>query len=93
MHSICSKTDKLTKIYISEDNTIFYLFNNQIIIGESSIDAENYDELVFCSRDVKNAIVPKFLKQLILGHFTAAWIVKLLNLSMNLNFKQLVNMH
>lgn len=60
----CLSTPKLYTILISPNNPKYSYFDNKYIIGKSSIYTDEYDDLVFCSRDVENALIPSFIKHI-----------------------------
>lgn len=54
----------MIEINLSSDNKDYSLYENKFIIGKSS-ENENendFDVLVFCVRNVKNVVIPKFIK-------------------------------
>ncbi|KAK8897379.1 hypothetical protein M9Y10_015325 [Tritrichomonas musculus] len=60
----CNGTEKLTRIEIDENNPRYSLYEDKFIIGKSSIENENYDELVFAQRSVNNVTIPSFIKRI-----------------------------
>lgn len=60
----CKITDKLTKVKVSPDNKRYRCIDDQIIIGKSSIELDEYDELLFCSRAVKTVTIPDSIKRI-----------------------------
>ena len=58
----CSSLRDLHKIIVSPKNPRYYKYDDKMIIGKSSIDKNNYDMLVFCSRNVKKAKIPDFIE-------------------------------
>ena len=62
----CKMTDLLNHIIISPDNTSFRYADSdhKIIVGKSDPNQENYDELVFASRDVTNVMIPDYVKRI-----------------------------
>ena len=59
----CCNAIKLTKINVSKNNPRYISYCDKMIIGKSSIESENnYDVLVFCSRNVKTIEIPNFIK-------------------------------
>ena len=48
----------MSSFTIISNNPRYSSINNQIIVGKSDIENENYDILVFCVRYIKNVIVP-----------------------------------
>ena len=51
---------KLIDIKIDENNSMYKTYNNQMIIGKSNINNENYNVLVFVFSKI--AIIPKFIE-------------------------------
>ena len=60
----CNSTSKLNTISVSKNNPRYFCLNDQFIIGKSSLNSKNYDELVFCVRNVKNVVLPNFIEQI-----------------------------
>lgn len=60
----CQGTYKLNKITISPDNPYFQFYDNKLLIKKSTNEQENYYNLVFCSRNVKNITIPNFIEQI-----------------------------
>lgn len=60
----CTNLTNLNNINVSPDNQYFSLYEDNIIIGKSSINEPNYDLLVFSVRDIKTATIPKFIKHI-----------------------------
>lgn len=58
----CIDTPKLSKVIVSPMNRRFCLFDDQIIIGKTSIEQSDYDCLVFCCRTAKQVTIPNFIK-------------------------------
>lgn len=46
-------TKFLTKISVKPDNLYFKTYDDKMIIRKSSLDEENYDQLVFCVRGIQ----------------------------------------
>lgn len=59
----CNGTSCLKKIEISPDNPRYKLYG-KLIIGKSSQESDNYDELVFCCRDAQTVKIPNFIKKI-----------------------------
>lgn len=64
----CSNMESLINVKIRENNKRYKNFNDQIVIGKSDINNDNYDVLVFVSRDVKELQIPSFIK--IIGSYS-----------------------
>ena len=45
-----------------ENNPRYSKYEDKFIIGKSTIEKENFDVLIFCNRDVKNAKIPNFIE-------------------------------
>lgn len=61
----CYQTKKLKKVTISKDNSYFSYDNtNSFIIGKNQSDKNDYTTLFFAPRDIKNVIIPSFVKQI-----------------------------
>ena len=58
----CKNALYLNEFKVSEKNPKYSNYENQFIIGKSSSDKENFDVLVFCSRNVEIAIIPDFIE-------------------------------
>ena len=58
----CYCTPKLNKISVSPTNPYFKVYQNKFIIGKSSIEQKNYDQLIFCVRDVETVTIPDFIE-------------------------------
>ena len=59
------KTEKLTNINVCP--FIFewkLVYNDNFIIGKSSIESNMYDILVFSNRNLKIAVIPSFIKHI-----------------------------
>lgn len=60
----CKLTLKLTKISVSVDNPFFKVYEEKLLIKKSSLDKENYDELVFCVRNAETVTIPDFIEHI-----------------------------
>lgn len=60
----CAGTPKLTKFQIISNNQKYSNYENQFIIGKSSLEIENFDLLVFSVRDIKTAKIPSFIEKI-----------------------------
>lgn len=58
----CNGTEDLYNIKISPKNTNFCYLNQEIIIGKSDANSENYDTLVFVNRYSETLKIPSFIK-------------------------------
>ena len=63
----CKGTNKLIIILImpSDEENIFY-YDNKFIIGKSDPKSDVFDVLIFARRDIKEALIPSFIKILML---------------------------
>ena len=48
----CEESKKLTNIKIDPENPCYSYYDDRYIIGKSTKNADNYDTLVFASRDI-----------------------------------------
>ena len=60
----CNCTQNLIRILISPKNARYSFFDGKFIIGKSTIENENFDELVFCVRNIENATIPNFIERI-----------------------------
>ena len=61
----CYGTPKLTEIYVSPKNPRYITYDDgKIILGKSSFESENYDNLVFCVRNIKYVTIPSFIEHI-----------------------------
>lgn len=61
----CIMTPKLTEICVSPKNPRYITYDDgKILIGKSSFESENYDNLVFCVRNIKYAKIPSFIEHI-----------------------------
>ena len=58
----CAYTPKLNKVKVSEKNKYFKNYGEDVVIGKSNKESEDYDVLVFVNRDVKSFTIPSFIK-------------------------------
>lgn len=79
----CKGSSNLTEIYISPNNPIYKLYENDMIIGKSSKEADNYDDLVFCSRNAKAVKLPEFIKQIKVSSFEECCELDILEIPIN----------
>lgn len=52
----------LESIIVSPKNPRYCLFDEQILIGKSSLEEKNYDSLVLCTKNIKKITIPSFIK-------------------------------
>lgn len=59
-------TPKITKLTIDPKNQIYknYEEDNNIVIGKSNAESDEYDILVFVNRNAKKVIIPPFIKKI-----------------------------
>lgn len=59
------KTPKLTKLNIfRKEEKNFSLYDNNFIIGKSSPEQNNFDVIIVAKRNIKNVVIPSFIKQI-----------------------------
>lgn len=58
----CYEATNLTIIKIMPNNRHFMNIDNKMIVGKTDPKSDNYDVLVFVRRDIKNIIIPSFIK-------------------------------
>ncbi|KAK8890751.1 hypothetical protein M9Y10_035536 [Tritrichomonas musculus] len=58
----CYETSKLNKVIISPDNPYFKIYEDKMIIGKKNIESTNYDQLIFCARNVETITIPNFIE-------------------------------
>lgn len=58
----CQYTKELNRIKIMPDNHCYQLYKDKFIIGKSSINADKFDTLVFCIRNLKKVKIPSFIE-------------------------------
>lgn len=58
----CCGISELTMVSVSKKNPRYSTYNNQMIIGKSSIESNDYDVLVFCCRNLQTVEIPNFIK-------------------------------
>ena len=57
-------TPKLKKNFVNENNTIFNDYENEFLIGKSDLNNDEYDRLVFASRNIIKATILSFIKEI-----------------------------
>ena len=62
----CSQTPNLENVIIMSGNQRYANYNEDIVIGKSNVDCEEFDTLVFVSRKIYYVTIPPFIK--IIGH-------------------------
>lgn len=61
----CCETPKLTDINIFQNgNQNIMLYENTFILGKSSLKSDTFDVLIFARRDIVNAVIPPFIKEI-----------------------------
>lgn len=59
----CNEIFNLNHVFISPDNQLFLNLDNKIVIGKGIKNIfEVYDQIVFARRDIKEVVVPSFIK-------------------------------
>lgn len=54
----------LKNVKVLPNNPRYKSYSDKIIIGKKSLEDENFDVLVFCSRDARKIKIPKFIKHI-----------------------------
>ena len=60
----CSGAEKLKRIEVSPYNPRYKSYGNELVIGKTSMDSDNFDVLVFCNRIIENIKIPSFIKHI-----------------------------
>ncbi|KAK8849967.1 hypothetical protein M9Y10_018560 [Tritrichomonas musculus] len=62
----CNFTECLVNVSISPKNKNFMFLpdQNKIMIGKSNIEQDDFDILMFACRDIKNVVVPSYIKRI-----------------------------
>ncbi|KAK8883702.1 hypothetical protein M9Y10_042800 [Tritrichomonas musculus] len=60
----CSDLRNLTKIEVSPSNKQMIYLDNKLLLGKSHIESDNYDVLIFARRDIKDVIIPSFVRKI-----------------------------
>ena len=58
----CSETHKIKRINVDPENPFYKSYDDRFIIGKSNPEQENFDVLVFCSRNVDEVTIPDFIE-------------------------------
>ena len=61
----CYGISKLTKIIVSPNNPRYCLYDDNMILGKMNNESNNYENLIFCSRNIKHIKLPNFIKHII----------------------------
>ena len=54
----------MNKIIVSQDNPRYFCLDDKMIIGKSSIKQNNYNQLIFCVRNVKTITIPDYIEHI-----------------------------
>lgn len=83
--------ENMKKITVDPNNPRYknYGENGELIIGKESIESENFDVLVYCSRDVESIKIPDFIKTIKTCAFIQCKSLKKLEISVNSNLKSI----
>ena len=65
----CVGTPQLAIITVDPNNERYSSYNDKMIIGKSSLKASNYDDIIFCNRNVEEVTIPNFIKRITTGSF------------------------
>ena len=60
----CLSTFNLNEAIISPNNKNFCIYNDNLILGKSSVDIECFDVVVLCFRDVEKVKIPSQIKKI-----------------------------
>lgn len=60
----CYKMPYLVDVEVSSDNSTFFVMNSNIVIGKSDLLNDQYDTIFFACRDIKEAIIPNYIKRI-----------------------------
>lgn len=60
----CCSISDLVNVSISPKNSRFIYLDSSYIIGKSDINSDKYDILHFARRDIKEALIPSFVKEI-----------------------------
>ena len=79
----------MKKVTVDPNNPRYknYGENGELIIGKESIESENFDVLVYCSRDVETIKIPDFIKTIKTNAFMQCKSLKKLEVSEKSNLK------
>ena len=58
----CYEANELKQVIVNENNPRYKNYDNDIVIGKTTIDSANYDLLVFCNRNIEALTIPNFIK-------------------------------
>lgn len=58
----CDSTSNLIKVIIMPNNPRYKNYDEKMVIGKSDIESDEYDVLVFVSRDVQSVTIPSNIK-------------------------------
>lgn len=54
----------ILKVDVDKNNPLYSLYEDQLLIGKSSIEQDFFDVLVFCARDANITTIPSFIKKI-----------------------------
>ena len=60
----CASTEYLREVVVHPNNKRFIKYNDELIIGKSSMSDQFYDSIIFCSRDVIEIEIPSFIERI-----------------------------
>ena len=60
----CVGALELSNVKVSPNNPRYRSYDDQTVIGKSSIENDEFDVLVFCSRKATSITIPKFIKHI-----------------------------
>lgn len=87
----CSGMDNLIQIEVDPKNTNFIYYENAFLLGKTSPINRNYDSLLFARRNIKTAIIPKFVKRISADAFSECSNLKLVLFSDQSELKTIGN--
>lgn len=75
----CQETNNLNKVTIMPNNQIYKNFDENLIIGKSADSkSEEYDNLIFASRNIKNTTLPPNIKYISPHSFARSSIISII---------------
>ena len=60
----CCATLYLTEIIVSPNNPRYCLYEGNMILGKTINESNNYENLIFCCRNIKHIKIPNFTKHI-----------------------------
>ena len=66
------------------NNNNFANLDEKLIVGKTNTKSDIYDDLVFCCRDIKNVIIPSFIKRILPYGFKKCLMIESIIIPRNL---------